>query len=307
MVAMATRVQAAGYGGPENLEFVEFDLPAPGPSEVAVAIKAAGVNPFDVKQYNGTFGSNPARLPIQLGGEASGIVTAVGPDVAFAVGDEVVIYPGTGFYASDVIVPAQVVLPKPKTLSFEQAGGVLFAAATAADEVASVGITAADTVLVHGASGAVGSAAVQLAVASGARVVGTAGPGNQEYVASLGATPILYGDGLADRAREAAPSGYTAAVDTAGTDEAISSSLELVPNRKRIVSAVAQVQNQGMVRVGGPGSQKARNEARAGLLALAADGSLTVRIARTYPLAETAQAHRDLMTGHPAGKFMLLP
>ncbi|NLU82949.1 NADP-dependent oxidoreductase [Rhodococcus sp. HNM0569] len=311
---MARRVVAQGYGGPDQLALVEYDAPDPGPGEVRVDLRAIGVNPFDLKSYSGAFGTDPGNLPVLLGGEAAGVVSAVGteansPTGLVAVGDEVVVFPGRGLYADQVTVPVSSVLAKPSGVAWEVAAGLLLAGATAFDTLDTVGVGPGDTLLLHGASGAVGSAAIQLAVGRGATVVGTASAENQEYVRELGAIPVGYGPGLVDRVRALAPDGVSAAIDAAGTDEALDVSAQLVPERGRIVTIAAgpHAEELGIRRVGGPESRPARDAARLPLLELAGDGVLTVRIAGTYPLEDAARAHRDLAGSHPPGKFVLLP
>jgi NADPH:quinone reductase len=169
-----------------------------------------------------------------------------------------------------------------------------------------------ETVLVHGAAGSVGQIAVQLAVAARATVIGTAAARNHDLLRGYGAIPVTYGPGLADRVREAAPGGVAAAIDTVGTDEAVDTSLELVADRGRIVSIAAFGRGDtGIALIGtGPGADpgtEIRANAWRTLLPAAADGTLKVTIARTYPLAEAAEALRFVQDGHAAGKVVLLP
>ncbi|OYD70750.1 NADP-dependent oxidoreductase [Rhodococcus sp. OK302] len=307
---MTKTVVAQTYGTPEILKLIDVEVPSPGPGEVLVDVKAIGVNPFDYKLYSGAFGTDPSKLPIHLGGEAAGIVSAIGENVTtVAVGDEVIVSPGNGLYAEQVVVPATSLTPKPASISWEQAAGLLLVGGTAVDALDTIRVDSGDTVLIHGASGGVGALAVQLAVARGATVIGTAGPSNQEYVRSLGATPVLYGDGLETRVRELGS--VDAAFDTAGTDEAVDTSLALVADKSRIVTIVAfgRAQEDGFRSVGGgtPESAQARLNARAGLAELAGSGRLNVKIAKTFPLSDAAEAHTELQNSHPAGKFILIP
>src|SRR6516162_7482659 len=178
-------VIAARYGGPEVLSVVDEPTPEPGPAEVRIEVRAAGVNPVDAKSYSGAFGADPARLPIRLGAEAAGVVTGVGPDAAgpagpVAVGDEVVAYRAPGAYAAELVAPAQAVVPKPGTLDWPQAAGLMLTGVTAWHLLAATDVGPGDTVLVHGGSGGVGLMAVQLAVIRGAKVVATASPARHE-------------------------------------------------------------------------------------------------------------------------------
>ncbi|WP_019203061.1 NADP-dependent oxidoreductase [Tsukamurella sp. 1534] len=313
---MTETVVAKAFGGPEVLEVIDERLPEPGPGEVVVEFRAIGVNPVEYKQYGGFFGADDADLPLHLGSEGAGVITAVGTDAIgprgpLAVGDEVVVYRGTGTYAAAAVEPARAVLPKPGALGWEEAGGLLLTGATAWDAVTTTRVAERDTVLVHGAVGGVGLLAVQLAKLRGATVIGTAREANHEYLRELGAIPVPYGDGLLERVRALAPDGVDVAIDTVGTDEAVDVSLALVGDRSRIVTiaAFARAGGDGFTAIGGgdPDSARVRDEARGPLLDLAAEGRITNVVARTYPLARAAQAHRDLQAPHPIGKFILVP
>jgi len=314
---MATAVVAAAYGGPEVLSVVEAEVPPPGPGEVTIEVRASGVNPIDYKIYSGAFGSSPDNLPVRLGFELAGVITEVGTDAAgpagpLAVGDEVIAFSITGGYATAVTVPAKGVVPKPAELSWEQASGLLLVGGTAVHAVAVAKVSSGDTVLVHGGSGAVGLFAVQLSLAAGAKVVATASERNQALLREVGAVPVTYGPGLLDRVTEAAPSGVNAVVDAVGTDEAIDVSLALVSEPRRIVSIAAfHRADTGIALIGsGPGADpgtETRANAWRQLLPLAAAGKLTLLPAKSYPLAEAAQAHAFLREGHPNGKLVLIP
>jgi len=315
---MSAVVVATAYGGPEVLAVIDVETPEPGPGEVRVAVRAAGVNPIDVKGYSGAFGADPSELPQRIGTEAAGVVTAVGdgaigPAGPIAVGDEVIAYRAPGAYAAELIAPAAAIVPKPANLPWEQAAGLMLTGVTAVHALESVHVNRGDTVLVHGGAGGVGLMVVQLATARGATVVATASPAKHELLRRFGATPVAYGDGLADRVRAAAPDGVSAAIDTVGTDEAVDVSLELVADRQRIVSIAAfrRAPGDGIKLIGGgPGADpgtEIRAAARFTLTAAAAEGDLKVLVDRTYPLTEAAEAHREIMTGHVTGKLVLIP
>lgn len=315
MSTASRRVVAAAFGGPESLVVQEVDLPDPGPHQALVAVRAAGVNPADVKRYAGP--GDPASLPLVLGYEAAGVVTAVGEGAAddagpLAVGDEVIVR-APGAYATHLLVDDASLTRKPAGLGWPEAGGLLLAGATAVHTLEATGIRAGDTVLVHGASGGVGLYAVQLARLRGARVIATAGERNHDLLRELGAEPVVYGDGLADRVRALAPDGVDAALDLVGTDEAMDVSLELVPDRDRIASIAnfSRGPREGIrVLGGGPGADpgdEIRRAARPELARLAGTGELRVLVAATYPLDGAADAHRRISTGHTTGKLVLLP
>jgi NADPH2:quinone reductase len=314
---MTSAVVATAFGGPEVLTLIDVEVPAPGPGEVAISVLAVGVNPVDLKVYGGLMGAKPTSLPLRLGFEAAGVVTAVGPDAdgpqgPIAVGDEVIAFRISGAYASDVVVRASAVVQKPAALDWPQAGGLMLTGATAVHLLTATAVGTDDTVLIHGASGGVGLMAVQLAVLRGARVIATASLHRHGLLEELGAEPVVYGEGLAERVRVLAPDGVDAALDLIGTDEALQTSLALVADRDRI----ATIANFGAAQTGikqlggGPGAdpgEEVRANARTELARLAGEGSLTVHLGATYPLDEVAEAHRLVAAGKANGKVILLP
>jgi NADPH:quinone reductase len=314
---MASVVIATAFGGPEVLSVVQQPTPDPGPGEARVEVRAAGVNPSDFKTYSGAFGIDQDRLPLRLGSEAAGVVTAaaadaVGPEGPVRAGDEVIAYRVTGGYATEIVVPASALVPKPATLDWAQAAGLMLTGATAWHCLVVAGVTAGDTVLIHGGAGGVGLMAVQLAALRGATVVATASPARHDLLRELGVIPVAYGPGLADRVRHAAPAGIDAALDLVGTDEAVDVSLELVPDPARIVTIAAfgRAGKAGIRLVGGgPGADpgtEIRSAARTELARLAGEGKLRVIVGKTFPLNEAADAHRSIMAGHTVGKIALL-
>ena len=310
---MTRVVLATAYGGPEVLTVVDQPVGDPGPGQARVEVRAAGVNPADWKSYTGAFGTDPAALPKRLGFEVSGVVTAVGPDAGVAVGDEVIGFRVSGGYAAELVVPGEALVPKPASLGWEQAAGLMLTGATAVHALTATGVGAGDTVLVHGAAGGVGLMAVQLAALRGARVIGTVGGDGAELVRRFGAETVRYGDGLADRVRDLAPDGVDAAVDLVGTDEAVDVSLELVADRQRIatIAAFGRAGSEGITALGGgPGADpgtELRDAARLDLAEAAGAGRLEVVVAATFPLEEVAAAHRQGMAGHTHGKLVLVP
>ena len=314
---MSSVVIATAFGGPEVLSVADEPVPEPGPGQARVRVRAVGVNPIDWKVYSGAFGADPARLPIRLGSEAAGVVTAIGPDAAgpagpIAVGDEVIAFRVSGAYAAELVASAQALVPKPPALDWAQAAGLMLAGTTAWHALTVTGVREGDTVLIHGAAGGVGIMAVQLATARGAIAVATASPGHHEFLRGLGALPVSYGDGLAGRVRAAAPGGIDAALGLIGTDEAIDVSLALTGDRARIatIAAFARGLQLGIRVLGGapgadPGTQ-IRASARLDLARLAQDKTLRGFVTQTFPLAQAADAHRAVMTGHVTGKIALI-
>jgi NADPH:quinone reductase len=315
---MSAVVMATAYGGPEVLTVVDRPAAEPGPGQARIEVRACGVNPIDYKVYSGAMGADPARLPLSLGFEAAGVVTAVGPEAVgpagpVSAGDEVIAYRVSGAYAAELIAPAQALTPKPPALGWPEAGGLMLTGATAWHALAATSVASGDTLLVHGASGGVGLMAVQLAHARGAIVIGTAQPARHALLRDFGAIPVTYGDGLADRVRAAAPQGIDAALDLVGTDEAIEVSAELVADRKRVatIAAARRGLELGMQALGGgPGADpgaELRSAARPELARLAGDGTIRVLVSQTFPLVNAAAAHRAMMGGHTLGKIALIP
>lgn len=311
---MVHAVVARAYGGPEVLRVVDVEVGPPGPGQVLLDVKAIGVNPADWKQYSGVWGTDPERLPLRLGHEAAGVVLAVGDDVeGITAGDKVIAQPAPGAYAERVLVRSTSVLPKPEGRSWEKAAGLMVAGVTAYHALAATHVGAGDTLLVHGASGGVGSAVVQLAHARGARVIGTASPANHDYLADMHAMPVAYGPGLEERVRRVAPHGVTAAIDCAGTAEAIQTSLALVRDRHRIatIAGHAHASGTGILLLGtGPGADpgtEIRRRARTELLRLWSARQIDVRVGATFPMVDVARAHRAGMTRKVHGKIILTP
>jgi NADPH:quinone reductase len=315
---MSAVVIATAFGGPEVLSVADEPVPEPGPGQARIEVRAAGVNPVDWKVYSGAMGADPSRLPIRLGSEAAGVVTAVGPDAVgpagpITAGAEVIAFRAPGAYAADLVTSAQALVPKPAALDWAQAAGLMLTGATAWHALAATGVQAGDTVLIHAAAGGVGVMAVQLAVARGAAVVATASPARHSFLRGLGAAPVGYGDGLADRVRAAAPGGIDVALDLVGSDEAMDVSLALVADRGRIatIAAPARGLREGIKVLGGaPGADpgtEIRAAARLELARLAQEGRLQVYVSRTFPLTDAADAHRAIMTGHTTGKMALIP
>lgn len=311
-------IVATAYGPPDVLAVVEQPVEEPGPGHVLVEVRAAGVNPWDVKAYSGAFAADPSKLPMRLGLEAAGVVVAVGEEAVGPAGpiqvrDEVVASGLSGAYADLLLVPAANAVPRPKTLTWTEAAGLLVTGSTAVHMLTATSVGEGDTVLVHGASGGVGAMAVQLSVARGARVIGTCSESRHEELRALGAEPVVYGDGLVHRVQALAPNGVDVALDTVGTEEAVDASLELVRNRKRIVTIVGSkpAAAEGIRLLGNAPGAEAGTEIRAAsrleLSRVAAAGGLAVKVAAAFPFEQAADAHRLVATGHAGGKVVLVP
>ena len=293
------------FGGPEVLGVQEVPEPQAGPGQVRIKVRAAGVNPIDFKVRRGwTKGFIDPVLPAVPGLEVAGVVDQVGEGAEFAVGDEVVGWSDGGAYAEYAI--AGNVARKPAGVSWEQAAGVPVAGETAQRVLDLLGVKSGETILIHGAAGAVGSVAVQLAKAAGLTVVGTASTANHDYLRSLGAVPVEYGEGLLERVRAAAPDGVDAVFDTVGQG-GLQESIELRGGTDRIVTiadfAAAELGvTASMAGTATPAEVRATLGAQ---LQAVADGTLTIRVAETFDLADAAKAQELSESGHARGKIVL--
>jgi NADPH:quinone reductase-like Zn-dependent oxidoreductase len=297
------------YGGPEVVEYTEVPDPKVGPDSVLVRVRAVGVNPVDWQVREGRLdGLLDVRFPLVLGWDLAGEVRAVGGAVTeFAPGDEVIGYVRKdtvehGTYAELVAAPVRTLARKPAALDWAQAGGLPLAGLTAYQALRALHPAAGETLLVHAAAGGVGSLAVQLALARGVRVIGTAAERNHAWLRTLGVEPVAHGPGLADRVRALAPDGVQAALDLVGGD-AVETSVQLVADPARIASAV----DFGVTARGGRYIWARPDAADLAALADLADrGLLTVPVASTFPLAQAASAQALNAEGRTRGKIVLL-
>ncbi|MFJ6616398.1 NADP-dependent oxidoreductase [Kitasatospora sp. NPDC091335] len=297
------------YGGPEVVEYTDLPDPRVGPDSVLVEVRAAGVNPVDWKIRDGALdGLFDVHFPLVMGWDVAGVVRAVGGAVTeFAPGDEVYGYVRKdavehGTYAELVSAPIRTLARRPAALDWAQSGGLPLAGLTALQGLRALGVAEGETVLVHAAAGGVGHLAVQLARARGARVIGTAAERNHDFLRGLGAEPVVYGEGLAERVRALAPDGVDAALDLVGHG-AVQVSAGLVADPGRIASTA----DFGVKALGGR-YVWVRPDAGdlAELAALADDGRLTVTVASTFPLAQAASAQALSAEGRTRGKIVLL-
>ncbi|WP_424893534.1 NADP-dependent oxidoreductase [Streptomyces sp. XH2] len=297
------------YGGPEVLEYGERPNPKVGPDSVLVKVKAAAVNPVDWKARSGYLDpALDAVFPVIPGWDVAGVVVRPGADATeFAEGDEVIGYVredflSRGTFAEYVAAPVRTLARKPKNLTFEEAAGLPLAGLTAYQAlVKALRLWEGETVLIHAASGGVGTMAVQIARHFGARVIGTASERNHDYLRSLGAEPVLYGDGLAERVRALAPEGVDSVLDLAGGD-----ALTVSPGLLAHGGRLASVADPAVLGLGGRYVfvRPDRSDLTA-LTDLAENGKLTVEVAKVFPLARTADAHRLSEEGHTRGKIVV--
>ncbi|GAB2716078.1 NADP-dependent oxidoreductase [Kitasatospora kifunensis] len=299
------------YGGPEVVEYVELPDPKVAPDTVLIRVRAVGVNPVDWQVREGYLDALlDVHFPLIMGWDVAGVVERVGAAVTeYQVGDEVMGYVRKdsvqhGTYAELVAAPVRTLARKPASLSWAQAGGLPLAGLTAYQGlVKALAVTTGDTVLIHAAAGGVGGLATQIAVARGARVIGTAGEHNHEYLRSLGAEPVSYGEGLVERVRTMAPGGVDAAFVLVGGGEALAASRELVKDPTRIASIV----DVDVLAFGGHAVfVRPDAEDLAALGELADSGRLTVTVASTFPLAQAVSAQLLIAEGRTRGKIVLL-
>ena len=303
--------QYAHYGDPADpgtLELVD-DRPTPKvpPGFALVRVVTAGVNPVDWKIVSG--GLDPiydAVLPAVPGWDVAGVVERLGADVEnVAVGDEVLAYARTawihhGTFAEFVPVPADLLARKPTTLEWDQAGALPLAGLTAYQTLTRLGTRPDTTVLIHNASGGVGSFAVQIARHLGARVIGTASRQHHDRLRSLGAEPVEYGDGLVDRVRALAPGGVDVVLDLVGgvLDDTLAI---LAPGGTHGSIADPRVLEAGgkylWVR---PSGQQLTQ-----LVGLVESGDVRIDVTAEFPLDRLTDAFALSMEGHTAGKIVI--
>jgi NADPH:quinone reductase-like Zn-dependent oxidoreductase len=296
------------YGGIDVLTVPEVPTPLPGPGQVLVQVKAAGINPGEAKIRAGLLHDRwPATFPSGQGSDLAGVVAGLGTGaVGVAMGENVIGYTDNrASQAEYVVVEAEHLTPKPDAVPWEVAGALNVAGATAYAAVRAVAPGPGDTVVVAGAAGGVGSIAVQLARLTGATVIGLAGQHNHSWLAAHGVVPVVYGDGVVDRIREVAPT-VDAFIDTYG-GEYVQLSLELGvgPDRVDTIANFSAARQYGVKAEGSAVGASAGTLAKlAGLISI---GQLEVPIAATFPLADVREAYRLLAPGHVRGKIVLIP
>ncbi|WP_422391169.1 NADP-dependent oxidoreductase [Arthrobacter sp. N1] len=294
------------YGDPDVLQYGEQPDPKVGPDSVLVDVRASSVNPVDWKITAGYLDAAlPTSFPVIPGWDVAGVVVQPGPSVTeFEAGDEVIGYVrmdtvGLGTFAEQVAAPVRTLARKPRNISWAKAATMPLAGLTAYQSLQAVGVGEGETVLVHNGAGGVGTYAIQIATAWGARVLATASEKNHEFLRSLGAEPLTYGKGLAERLAEAAPEGLDAVVDFVGGEDWVAS-LEHLKSPERIASvADAEVKDRG-------GRYIFVRPNPADLLALTElveAGSVTPVLAESFPLERAADAFRSSMDGHIRGKI----
>ncbi|WP_433194027.1 NADP-dependent oxidoreductase [Nocardia sp. CA-107356] len=306
---MARAVKFDRYGGIEELQVVEAPTPTAGPGQVVVEVVAAGINPGEGYIRSGTLHDRwPATFPSGEGTDFAGRVVAVGSGVGeIGIGEEVLGFTDErASHATQVVVPAEQVTPKPAGLDWDVAGSLYVAGTTAFAAVRAVDAGPGDTVAVSGAAGGVGSIAVQLLRARGATVLGIASEANHDWLRKAGAIPVAYGTGLIDRIRAAAPDGVDAFIDTFGA-EYVELAVELGVPVERIDTIInwEAAEKYGVKTEGNAAAGTI--DVLAELAELAAAGTVEVPIAAVYPLDKVQEAYRELEQRHTRGKIVLHP
>lgn len=295
-------VQFAEYGGPEVLRVVDVPPPHPGPGEVRIAARAAGVNGLEWKIRQGLLRDQiPVTLPCGVGGDAAGVVDEVGDGVDDLDVGDTVFGSGSATYAEHAVLTSWA--PMPPAVSFEEAAGFPVPFETAFRVLDAVDVRPGRTLLINGASGGVGSVALQIAVHRGVQVIGIAGADNQDYLASLGAIPTTYGEGLVDRVRRLDVSRVDGALDIAGSG-VIPDLITLTGDASRVVS----IADFGAPRYGARVSTGFGGDKSPALRAgadLVAAGVLTLPVARTFPLTDAGAAQAESARGHVRGRLVV--
>jgi NADPH:quinone reductase-like Zn-dependent oxidoreductase len=304
---MSKAVRFNEYGGTDVLQVVDVPDPVPGPGEVLVRVKAAGINPGEASIREGLLHALwPATFPSGQGSDLAGVIEAVGDGVtAWKPGDEVLGWTDNrASHAELVVTAADELAVKPQALAWEVAGALFVAGTTAWASVRAVAPQAGETIVVTGAAGGVGSLTVQLARRTGARVIGLASAGNHDWLRAHDVVPVAYGDGVAERIRAEAPDGVDAFVDTFGgyLDLAL---VDLGVAPERVNTIIPPEQRDGVKSEGNAAGSSA--EVLADLAGLIAAGDLELPIARTYPLDEVREAYTELARRHTRGKIVLIP
>ncbi|MER7692110.1 NADP-dependent oxidoreductase [Streptomyces sp. NPDC097610] len=301
---MSVAITYSAYGAPDVLTLSDVPTPRPGPGQVRVRVRAAAVNPIDLRvRSGGMAGVMPVEFPVFPGQDVAGVVDEAGEGTGFSRGDEVFGSVHFGGYSEYVLLDRP--FAKPEELSFETAAAMITVGETAYRALEHLGISPGQTLLVHAAGGAVGAVAVQLAVARGVTVVGTAGEHDLDRVRKLGATAVRYGEGWAERVR-AAVLEVDHVLDTAGVG-VLADSVALTGDAARVLTIADLNFAEHGVRITGLDPADRFPQALPLLADLVAGGRLEVPVWRTFPLSEAAKAHAEIEAGHNRGKVVLLP
>jgi NADPH:quinone reductase-like Zn-dependent oxidoreductase len=297
-------LQYRGYGGPEVLEWGEAPEPHAGPGQVRIAVRAASVNPIDWKAFSGAMsGGEPMAGTGYLGSDAAGVVDEVGQGVTgVAVGDEV-FGRGRNTQAEYALLDSWVA--KPPSIDWAVAAAAGVAGETSERGLRLLDVKAGDTLFVDGGAGGVGAATVQMALGRGARVIASASEANHDYLREIGATPVRYGQGVAERVRAAAGGPVDAVFDVAGKTP-VEDLISLAPEPSQVLSIANFAAGKAGARVTGGGADSRPMEALALVADLLAQNKLVIKV-QTFPFDRAAEAYRISQGGHVRGKLVLIP
>jgi NADPH:quinone reductase-like Zn-dependent oxidoreductase len=306
---MPKAVRFNQYGGIDVLQIVDVERPAPGPGQVLVNVKAAGINPGEASIRKGLMHQRwPATFPSGQGSDLAGVVADVGEGVqGFATGDEVIGFThNRASQAEFVVVEASNLAHRPRNVSWEAAGALFVAGTTAWAAIRAVSLQQGNTVAVSGAAGGVGSIAVQLAVRAGAKVIGLASPAHHQWLRDHHVIPVAYGEGVEQRLRAAADDHLDAFIDTFGNNYVeLALKIGVRPERIDTIIDFEAVTKYGVKAEGNAAGASAAVLAE--LAQLIDRGELEIPIARVYPLTDVREAYRDLEQRHTLGKIVLVP
>jgi NADPH:quinone reductase-like Zn-dependent oxidoreductase len=297
-------LQFSAYGGPEVLQWAEAPDSHAGPGQIRITVRAASVNPIDWKLFTGVMsGGQPMVGTGYLGSDAAGVVDEVGEGVTgIAVGDDVF---GKGRHAEAEYAVLDSWAAKPASIDWAVAAAAGVSGETAERGLRLLDVKAGDTLFIDGGAGGVGAVAVQIALDRGARVIASAGEANQDYLREIGAIPVLYGEGVADRVRNAAGGSVDAVFDVVGktpVDELIS----LAPDPAKVVTIANFAAGEAGVQVTGGGAESRAPEALAEVADMLAQNKIVIKV-QTFPFTRAAEAYRISLNGHVRGKLVLIP
>jgi NADPH:quinone reductase-like Zn-dependent oxidoreductase len=297
-------LQFRTYGGPEVLAWAEAPDPHPGPGQIRIAVRAASVNPIDWKTISGAVaGGKPMQGVGYLGYDAAGVVDEVGDGVTgVAVGDDVF---GRGQNTQAEYALLASWAAKPPSIDWAVAAAAGVAGETSERGLRLLEVKAGDTLFVDGGAGGVGAATVQMALARGAKVIASASQANLDYLREIAATPVLYGQGLAERVRAAANGPVDAVLDVAGKTPA-EELISLAPEPSQVVTIANYAAGQAGARVTGGGADSHPMQALAQVAELLAQNQLVIKV-QTFPFDRAAEAYRISQAGHVRGKLVLVP
>src|SRR5690242_13242589 len=297
-------LQFTAYGGPEVLQWADAPEPHAGPGQVRIAVRAASVNPIDWKIYSGMLANGKAMEGTgYLGFDAAGVVDEVGEGVTgVSVGDEVF---GNGRNAQAEYAVLTAWAKKHPSVDWAVAAAVGVAGETSERALRLLDAKEGETLFIDGGAGGVGAVAVQMALARGIRVVASAGEGNQDYLREIRAIPVLYGDGVADRVREAAGGQVDKVFDVAGKTP-IEELIGLVSEPSRVLTIANFSAGESGAQVTGGGGDSKPMEALAEVAELLQQNKLVIKV-QTFPFERAAEAYRISESGHVRGKLVLVP